>query len=68
MKLGESQQGGAEELQRGGGISGSRQLDQEKVGRSGDVGEGTSQEPHADNEGANEKVPEAKSEGGAQGM
>ena len=65
---GSRNEGEAEELQRGGGISGSRQLDQEKVGRSGDEAEGNSQEPRADNEGANEQVPEGKSEGGARGM
>ena len=39
-----------------------------EVGGSGDEGEGKSQEPRAGNEGANEQVPEGKSEGGARGM
>ena len=47
-------------LRRSGGWGG-------EVGRSGDEGEGKSQEPPAGNEGANEQVPEGKSEGGSTG-
>ena len=39
-----------------------------EVGGSGDEVEGKSHERRARDEGANEKVPEGKSEGGARGM